>query len=205
MRLPAELRNQIYDLALTDPGVISLGSKIKRHRRTVRRLGPGDSLVPKILRLNRAIYAEAQPILYANNTFAVEDTKAMHAFLANIGPKNRANITELTVRDWGYTRGYKSLRHPALTMLVDAVNLTRLHLDCQILYNAEPKKIAKHLYQDGFHWLEAVGVGKGRFDAAVDIVEIPDRRLNYRHPWHCKLTSDELKEEFRAELRRLLS
>ena len=238
MSLPAELRNQIYALALTDPNYVYLVSKTKRYRRTVQRSLPFDgrsadydkytdsqfdtaalllslklpappalpALVPNLLLLNKAIYAETQPILYAGNSFAVEDTTAMHTFLAKIGPKNRADITHLTVKGWGFTKAHKALNHPALTMLVDAVSLKRLYLDCQISWDAEPKRIAKQLYRDGFLWLEAVGAGKGKFDAGVDMIEIADEYLTRFLPrWEAKKTPDELREEFRAELRRLLS
>ena len=235
MSLPAELRNQIYALALTDPNHVYLVSKTKRYRRTVQRSLPFDgrpadyykytysqfdpagillslklpahpalpALAPNLLLLNKAIYAETHSIIYAGNTFAVEDTTAMHTFLAKIGPKNRANITDLTVKGWGFTKAHKALNHPALTMLVDAVSLERLYIDCQISWITEPKRIAKQLYRDGFHWLEAVGAGKGKFDAGVDMIEIADKHLTWES--QSKKTSDELREEFRAELRRLLS
>ena len=234
MSLPAELRNQIYALALTDPNGIFLVSKTKRYRRTVERSLSFSSksvyyysrryygldtrsqpsivtanlvlpaLLSNLLLLNKAIYAETQPILYGDNTFVVEDTMAMHAFLAKIGPKNRGNITDLTVKGWGYTKAHKALNYPALTMLVDAVNLRRLHLDCQIFWRPDPKKIAKQVYRDGFHWLEAVGARKGKFDAAVDIIEIADKHGTGDES-NFKPTSDEMREKFKAELRRLLS
>ena len=214
MSLPAELRNQIYGLALTDPDGIFLVSKTKRYRRTVVRTVPFNSVtnnhhwtapVPNLLLLNEAIYAETQPILYAGNTFVVEDTMAMYAFLANIGPRNRANITDLTVDRWGYSKTHKALNRPALTMLADAVNLRRLNLDCKIAWGLHPKRIAKQLYRDGFHWLEAWGAAKGKFDAGVDIVEIAGRNLMYNPGPGSEPTLDKLREEFKAELRRLLS
>ena len=213
MRLPPELRNQIYALTLTDPAEIYLFSKTKRYRRTVERAGDPKwphlvpDLVPNLLLLDRAIHAEARPILYASNTFIVQDTTAMHAFLATIGPKNRANITDLILKGWGYTKAHKALNHPALTMLVDAVNLRRFKLDCEIFWRSEPKRIAKQVYRDGFHWLEAVGAAKGKFDAAVDIVDISDECLVtcYYLGGEYEQTRDELREQFKAELRRLLS
>ena len=165
------------------------------------------ALVPNILLLNQATYAETQPILYAGNTFAVEDTTAMHAFLANIGPKNRATITDLTIKGWGYTKAHKALNHPAFTMLAGAVNLTRLHLDCEVVWGG-PKRIAKQLYRDAFHWLEAVGTGKGVFDAAVDIIEITDRYLSpsfYGHIHGSEQNQEASLEDFRAELRKMMS
>ena len=208
MKLPPELRNQIYGLVLLFPRDIDLESKTKRHRRTVERYTDPSwpPLVPNILLLNQAIYTEAQPILYAGNSFIVEDTTAMHAFLANIGPKNRANITDLTIRGWGYQGAQKAMNHSALTMLVDAVNLRRLQLDCGKIGWRDPKRNAMQLYRAGFHWLEAMGAGKGKFDTALDIIKLPDGALT----WGCDKAEsgrilDERMEVFRAELRRLLS
>ena len=224
--LPAELKNQIYALALTDKNGIFLISKTKRYRRTVQRSAPtwkppirltGDqvdptpppeippsALVPNILFLNRAIFAETQPVLYAGNTFALEDTTAMHAFLAIIGPKNRATLTDLTIKGWGYTKAHKALNHPAFTLLAGAVNLTRLHLDCQIAWGG-PRRVAKQLYRDTFHWLETVGTAKGKFDAAMDFLEVPDDTLIglFRGPLSIE-SLEEKREEFKAELRKLL-
>lgn len=164
-------------------------------------------LTPNVLLLNRTIYAETQPILYAGNTFAVEDTTAMHAFLATIGPKNRATLTDLTVKGWGYTKAHKALNHPAFTLLAGAVNLTRLHIDCQILWGG-PNRIAKQLYRDGFHWLEAVGATKGRVDAAIDLIEISEGILTtcygYISSQSEDVSAEEAMEEFRAALRRML-
>ena len=167
------------------------------------------ALVPNILLLNQAIYAETQPILYAGNTFSVEDTTAMHAFLSIIGPKNRATITDLSIKAWGFTRAHKALNFPAFTMLVGAVSLTRLHIDCHIIWGG-PKKVAKQLYRDGFHWLEAVGAAKGSFDAAVDLVEVSEKYLGhtYRGSYYTEIveeTVEERMEHFRVELRKMLS
>lgn len=227
--LPAELRNQIYALALTDANTIFLISKTKRYRRTVERLSPGGKLLvyrvdgfhfdppeplklptlaPNLLLLNQAIYAETQPILYAGNTFAVEDTMAMHTFLATIGPKNRATISDLTIGGWGHTKAHKALNYPAFAMLAGAVNLTRLNINCEIGWNYGPTRQARQLYRDGFRWFEAVGVEKGRFDAVLDVIKIEDRVLigsPYGRKKDFLKRAEEKQEEFKAELRRLLS
>lgn len=115
-KLPAEIKNQIYDLTLKDENGIYLILKIKAYRRTIIRstqamndlagdarrhrrhvprnsqavdaeakIHPPAALVPNLLLLNRETYAQTQPILYGSNNFAVEDTTALHAFLAMIG------------------------------------------------------------------------------------------------------------------------
>jgi len=151
-----------------------------------------STLVPNLLALSRQIFNEAQPILYGKNAFAVENSFALHAFLANIRPRNVAMLTDLTIKGWGYSKVHKALNHPAFSMLASAVNLRRLHIDCQIrhCWGIDLRHEAKQLYSDGFHWLEAMGAAKGKFDAAVDIIE-----LDY---------TDEGMEAFRNELRKLL-
>lgn len=228
MSLPAELKNEIYALALIDPNCIFLVSKTKRHRRIVQRSDPSAvrpgcgcrfhsqssaststvnkfaALIPNILLLNRAVYAETQPILYAGNTFALDDTSALHAFLANIGPKNRATVTDITLRGWGYTRGHKAFNHSAFTMLASAMNLSSLRLDCRLNWGG-PQRVAKQLYRDGFHWLEAVGVAKGKFDAAIDVLEISDENWRRYYGRVADAPSPEhQREAFNAQLRRML-
>ena len=92
-------------------------------------------LVPNITLLNKAIHAETQPILYGNNEFIFEDTTALYQFLAGIGSKNVATLTDITVNGWGDTKSHRSMNHPAMTLLVPAVNLERLMIDYRIHYN----------------------------------------------------------------------
>ena len=193
-----------------------LVAKTKRYRRTVQRSTPSaananghsarrNTLTPSILLLNRAIHTEAQPILYAGNSFALEDTTALHAFLAIIGPKNRATLTDLTIQCWGATKAHKAFNHPALTMLTGAVNLSRLYLDCIVSFKG-PKGVAKQIYRDGCHWLEAVGAAKGKSDAAIEIIELSKAclggsRYQTKQPdgWY-----SERLEDVGSELRKLL-
>ena len=225
MALPAELKNEIYALALTDPNTIFFVAKTKRYRRIVQRSDPSTvtrgcgcrshsylssstavpALIPNILLLNRAIYAETQPILYAGNTFAFDDTSALHAFLASIGPKNCATVTDITLRGWGYTRSHRAFNHSAFTALASAVNLSRLRLDCRFGWGG-PRKLAKQLYRDGFHWLEALGAVKGKFDAAIDVLEISDENWHryYGHGAENAPSPEEKREQFNAQLRKML-
>ena len=65
--------------------------------------------------------------------------------------------------------------------------------------------MAKQLYRDTFHWLETVGTAKGKFDAAMDLLEVPDDTLIglFRGPLSIE-SLEEKREEFKAELRKLL-
>lgn len=133
---------------------------------------PLPALVPNLLTLNHQIYNEAQPVLYGGNAFMLEDTRALHSFLANIGAGNVAALADVTIKGWGHSKAHKAWNHPAFTLLVGAVNLRRLHLDCRIGWYSSPAKVAMQVYRDAFHWLEAVGSAKGKWDAALDVMEI---------------------------------
>ena len=167
------------------------------------------TLVPSLLALSHQIYSEAQPFLYGMNAFVLEDTTALHAFLANIGPRNSALLADVTIKAWGYSKAHKALNHPAFTLLVSAVNLRRLHLDCRLHWRSSPKCVAMQVYRDGFHWLEAVGLAKGKFDAAVGIIELLPESLDdswYRAGARTqnKPSHEERMKVFQNELTKLL-
>ena len=234
-RLPAELKNQIYEIVLTDKNGINLISKTKHYRRTVRRdvasfvnsssytyrarnrwqyplpQPPASdvqlkALVPNIILLNRQIFRETQPILYGSNAFFVEDTTVLHNFLAIIGRQNRGTLTNLTIKGWGISRGHKVMNHPAFTMLADAVNLQRLHMDCRIHWGGGPQTVARQFYRECFHYLEGIGSAKGSFDAAVELIDVlPSNFDIYRYGQDKKPSNEDNLEKFQNELRKLLS
>lgn len=167
------------------------------------------SFGPNFLLLNRQFHAETQPILYGANIFAFEDTKALHAFCATIGPKNCASLQQLVVRSLGYSDASRALVHPAFTVLASAVNLTRLEMACSIFYRDDGKRVAREFYRYSYHWLEAVGRSKGAVDAAVDLVVIGKQNMYHDNCLCCTEakrieTLTRLREEFDSELRKLL-
>ena len=163
--------------------------------------------MPNILLLNKAIHVETQSILYAGNTFALDNTMALYTFLAIIGPKNRATLTEIIIQGWGEIKAHKPLHSPTLTMLADAVNLTRLDFNCLITWGGPtwggPTKAAKELYRGGFRWLEAIGAAKGSPDAGVDIITVNESN-SPRWMQNFAGSREEWMKVFGAELRRLL-
>ncbi|KAK8157394.1 hypothetical protein IWX90DRAFT_322556 [Phyllosticta citrichinensis] len=71
LRLPGELRNQIYELLLTSPTLPALQRKARHcHTATASSKLPRADIHPAILSTCRLIHAEASPILYARTTFA---------------------------------------------------------------------------------------------------------------------------------------
>ncbi|KAI4223310.1 MAG: hypothetical protein L6R36_005514 [Xanthoria steineri] len=229
--LPAELKNKIYSYALTGDGPIYLISKRKHHYRHAIALGDTDSfgkdsrrgsygymrqndnpvihkppLVPQLLGLNRQIRGETQPILYGANIFAVEDMKALHTFLANIGPKNCEYLQQISIKQLGHSRTTSSLAYPAFVLLANAVNLTRLEMDCAISWG-DGDRIGRAFWREAHHWIESVGRHKGRRDAALDIVELTMKNVSLwleRFGKTRQQLLEELVADFRSELRYLL-
>lgn len=118
------------------------------------------------------------------------------------GTKNCATLTNLEIRGWGYTKAHKAMNFPAFTLLTSAVNLESLCIDCRIHWDG-PKGVARQIYRDGHHYLEAVGAAKGQYDAAIDIIDFrPANFDTYRR--NGQVGAGERFEEYCEELRRLL-
>jgi hypothetical protein len=218
--LPAELKNFIYILTLTDPNGISLTATRNDYCRVVQRANPIDedgrskdllesgrhTLVPNLLALNHQIFNEAQHILYGKNTFAVENTCVLYTFLASIGPRNVAVLTDVVIKGWSFSKVQKTLSHPAFTMLASAVNLRHLEIDFTTYRGRSSenvgKNVARQLYRDGHHWFEVMGAAKGKFDAGLDIVKL--RGLDFSDPSTSNLSYERTMEVFCKELRKLL-
>ncbi|KAL8937536.1 MAG: hypothetical protein Q9216_004378 [Gyalolechia sp. 2 TL-2023] len=225
--LPPELKNKIYNYLLTCGHEVPIIWKLRQYRHVAalgdtetfqsflqrgryRPFSPSRNVLkpsfgPNILVLNHQMHAETSAILYGANLFAFEDTRALHAFCANIGPKNCALLRQLAVKHMGYSKGSKALNNPAFAMLGRAVNLTRLAMDCSIHYSGRGEQIARQFYRDAHHWIEAVASSKGRRDAALDIIELGVqnvRGFEYSDDAHGELRA--LTKSFRAELRRML-
>lgn len=234
LSLPAELRDCIYEMALTDDRGIFLVSKTKSFRRTIARGREAyvddpnhtssddrendevtepvhNSLIPNLLAVNKQIHFEGIGYLYKQR-IVLEDTMALHTFLAAIGPTNRLQLSGVTVRSWGYGRGtHKAMNVAALTLLGGCTNLKVFDLDCQIGHLRTPRDLARQLYRDGHYFLEAYGAANGKKDAAVEVLRLSDwnfDRNNY-YGWRRPMTTlpeeSEFKLKFQAELGRLLN
>ncbi|CAK1364700.1 unnamed protein product [Cercospora beticola] len=172
------------------------------------------SLVPNLLAVNRQIREEASSYLYKQELI-LEDTNALHIFLACIGPSNRELLTDVTIRGWGVGRGtMKGYNFSALTMLQGCTNLQSLRFECSLDRYLDSASLARQIYRDGVFFLEAIGDAQGRYDAAVDVVQLGDWHFDpsKRNGWYGKNTGESAevitqkrRSEFEAELRRLLA
>lgn len=102
------------------------------------------------------------------------------------------------------------MNFPAFTMLGHAVNLERLYINCRIHWDG-PKGVAKQIYRDAHHYLEAIGDKKGIYDAAVEVFDFNPSNWSGQkcHKYETltpstDLTASENLKKFRAELRKRL-
>ncbi|KAG8529621.1 uncharacterized protein KY384_005101 [Bacidia gigantensis] len=165
-----------------------------------RYAAPENHILPNMLLLNKATYEEARAILYGGNVFSVEDTMALHGFLAIVGAENRALISEVEICGWGWSAATKAMNHPAFTILSQATNLRRLRISCMVRENGKyysAKDVARSIYRDAFLWIEAVGRAQGQKDAALKLIDIDD--VN-----HGSSPLDQWRKDFENSLRNYL-
>lgn len=200
--LPAELRDMIYEMTLSDANGLSIVSNQSGYRHIARR-GPvypmeyylrgwrrhfrvtgerayqqvspiSTRFVPALLAVNKQINAEAINFLYGHD-FAFSDSTALHSFLATIGICNQRRLTNVEVKSWGQTGAAKGNNHASLTLLAGATNLKSLTLACDVtVYSRKPSRIAARVFGDAHRFFEAYGAANGRKDAAVDILELDE-------------------------------
>jgi hypothetical protein len=169
--LPAELRNQIYDLCLCDPDGVHIRSYQGRYRRMAvhcapaqckaqyggrswwgRQAQPDDpnatkkryDLAPKLLAVSKQIYAEAAGMFYKQNFF-IADTYALQAWLLRMGPTGAAKLHNLTIVSWSENRSHKSpVNLPAFTLLRDATSLEKVHIKAQMGWFSSGRRYNQH-------------------------------------------------------------
>jgi hypothetical protein len=125
----------------------------------------------------------------------------MHYFLAQLGPRAKQYLTTLFLNSWG--NGTRSSggaarfqNHAAFSMLVGAVNLRRLELDCQIdLGSADGR--GRGFWRAAEHWLQWLQQEKGA-QAVRETLVLGDRfwdgiQLGIRR---AKGNDEELVEKF---------
>jgi len=240
MELPPELRDMIYELALTDgTGSMCIEAKTKAYRRGIcrdpaydpRRYGydfdgyrrqprpevetENDaptkySLVPNILAVSKQIHSEAINILYGQD-FIFRETDSLHRFLTLIGPRNQKRLHCIDLKSFCTGRNTKAVNHCAFASLATVTNLKTLRLNrIYCGYYASAKGLARSLYSDAHFFLEAYGTAHGRWDAAIDIIELNEDTFKSFHSYRQKLavdkqpSSEENRAVFRAELGHLL-
>ena len=213
LKLPAEIRNIIYEYTLTDPSGINLVGVFKHKRRNVERisaklqasLAEGSSwsdahrmnnsirnnqeeepapLVTSLLAVNKQIHQEGVDILYGKNEFIFTDSFALYNFMINLGPSRSKSLRTLRILGWLHGRAMKAYNHSCFAVLVWATNITAFHIDSQIGWYRASKYGADQLYRDAFPWMESVGMAQGKVDAVVDIIKLGEDNFDGRNSYH---------------------
>lgn len=172
--------------------------------------GPPENrpLVPALLAVSKQIYKESGDILYGND-FHLGDTLTMHSFLVDIGPRAASLLKNVTLISWGEGRGvHKAYNHAGFAALSTAINLKKITIHGHTCYNSDGKSVATQFYRDAFPWLEAYGAANGKVDAAVDIINISNRRIfGGYYGWTYRERSGPYSymDVFRQELSKLLN
>ncbi|KAF2627379.1 hypothetical protein BU25DRAFT_341505, partial [Macroventuria anomochaeta] len=228
LQLPAEIRNMIYNYALTDPSGIKFVAVQRNKRRCVERVsnktfdsvGTGSyyqshrinddadeqptSLVPSLLAVNKQIHQEGCDILYGNE-LVFADTIALYAFMINLGPGSALHLKTMRLKGWGFGRTSKAYNNACFAVLIWATNIEKFYIDANIGWYRQPKNAAQQIYRNAFPWLEAVGHAKGKFDAALDVLDIADESLARGYYGKSQDTSDAHRRKmFNDELSRNL-
>jgi len=231
--LPPELRDMIYEMALTDVNGVGIVAKTRGYRRTAgrgavyasssyRRSGRAwgrlrlkhDSksvvlietkFVTALLAVSKQINIEGINYLYGQD-FVFEKTVALEQFLAIIGPQNQQRLRSVELVSWTKTGVAKPANYSALTLLAGATNLQSLVFNCTLNdWPVHAEAIASQIYRDGHHFMEAYGRANGSKDAVVDIIELSDDNLDPNTFLRNGPTSAEDGEaRFEAALRMLL-
>ncbi|KAI5356873.1 hypothetical protein Slin15195_G052600 [Septoria linicola] len=195
--LSAELRNEIYERALTEPDGLTLISKSTDNRRQIQR---GSITVTRSDHYYGQAYRRGwwrrrhgkesvesnrerslSPNLLATNRqiraeassylykqeIIMADMHALQGFVANIGSYNRGLVNNITIRGW--TEGPHN--YAAFSMLQFCENLESLYFDCTLGWYRRPKVLARQIYRDAHIFLENMSRLKGGDEDAVEIIQ----------------------------------
>ncbi|KAK0642500.1 hypothetical protein DIS24_g8976 [Lasiodiplodia hormozganensis] len=206
--LPAELRNEIYNLSLKTDFPIALctfDSLINGEHKLMQRLysdGRKAGLTPNLLLLNKATYVEAGAILYSNH-FCFHSPKALFVFLGSLSSTPKGWLQEVTLSYWASsppTLYYpwkdrdimeRSFLLPAFSALNGAVSLKNLHLEFSIymiqLERWAPRRTAMRLYGFMHFWLHVLRREKSSISRAVELIDI-----RIVDSWYCFGDRDDL-------------
>lgn len=162
-------------------------------------------LLPSLLAVNKQIHREGCDILYSSE-FVFADPIALYAFIINLDQEGAAlRIKTMRLKGWGYGRTSKAYNNSCFTALRDIKNLEKFYIDCNVGWYRQPKNAAQQIYRDAHGWLETVARTKGKFDAALEILEVSAESLGRNH-WNASQgqSDEQRRKAFDDELRRNL-
>lgn len=229
--LPRELRDEIYELALTDSRGVLLKASNSLHRRVPRRIRletntnnnlyvwrrrnresgeRAERLAPGLLGTCRAVYEEALPVLYGQ-PLAFLDTRALHNFLTVAGPSNIALLKDVSIEELHHTGSCKTIARPAFALLAPATQLRKLSFNSRVAWSYSRDvermcaKIAKKLFPTCFDLLEIwVREDLRKSDGEMrDVVAVFQLQQENFNP-NFDMAQPGVKELFRREMIKLI-
>ncbi|KAF1980630.1 hypothetical protein K402DRAFT_399261 [Aulographum hederae CBS 113979] len=227
-KLPAELRNQIYEYALIDPnyGTHIVSKKFSYRHNVLRGIprpkpynGPVCKLTTTLLRVSKQIHSEAAGLLYAS-PISFDSFTALHDFATYIGAGHRAMLKTLTI-ELGprLMPSRKGKAFEAIAMLAQGgVNVEKLLLDGMLVpFNVagQPKPLARQVYRDAHVWIDAIARIRGA-DKATETIDlgvenwynsVDGKKLRdgtMAKTEEMKTKEAEIRADYRAELKRLI-
>jgi hypothetical protein len=216
----------IYSYALTDSSGINFVAVQRNKRRCVERvsrdtigtvsrarspyqsskINDGNalpaSLVPSLLAVNKQIHRESRDTLYSNE-LVFADTIALYSFMINLGPTSAKHLKKMRLMAWNNGRTSRTYNNACFATMVYATNLEKFYIDTSIGCYGSPKHAAQQVYRNAFPWLEAIGRAKGKYDAAIDVLDVHNAVLGRFYHRGSQASQDAL-DAFNAELSRNL-
>lgn len=200
VKLPAELRNSIYDLALVSYKSVEFIRSCSSNR--VEYLRRTDyEFIPNLLLIDKATYKEAAPLLY-RNTFHFYTSSPVYLFISRLSPTTRSWMEAIVLDPF-----YDSASSQALTWLNELTNLKRLELQSGVFTaTISAERHAKVLLKNSAwrRFFKKLGKVNGDPKAGADIVCFGETYLNFRAKFGLGLDISEESQRFQAALRDLL-
>ncbi|KAK5682753.1 hypothetical protein LTS10_005883 [Elasticomyces elasticus] len=134
LSLPAELRNEIYELHLSVAGTVQPSTKepTSASRKAAALVdGKVPDSVLSLLAVNHQIHDEALGIFYNRNPLSFEDTLHLHAFMVCLGNPRLESVLDITVHYADLSSGGRSLTELVFGQLKRMKNLRKLEIIMQ--------------------------------------------------------------------------
>ncbi|KAK3716647.1 hypothetical protein LTR37_006277 [Vermiconidia calcicola] len=201
LKLPEEVRNRIYKIYFAPGRVIDNPIVIEGRRNSNKEMwakaySESSKTRVGLLAVNKEIYKEAVPILYAHNLL-FDSTSTLLDFLSQTPAEVKPRLRNITAKHLVKTQSRNCFLN-----LAPATNITRLHIVAGVASEADPAKAAKTFYGDAYRFLEAVGAKKGDKMGGVDVLSFGKQALvtkdEKKNP---KPYDEEMREEFMDTLK----
>ena len=201
LKLPEEVRNRIYKIYFAPGRVIDNPIVIEGRRNSNKEMwakaySESSKTRVGLLAVNKEIYKEAVPILYAHNLL-FDSTSTLLDFLSQTPAEVKPRLRNITAKHLVKTQSRNCFLN-----LSPATNITRLHIGAGVASEADPAKAAKTFYGDAYRFLEAVGAKKGDKMGGVDVLSFGKQALVTKdEKKNAKPYDEEMREEFMDTLK----